>query len=113
MPLPPLVSASVGTGSLFGTGVIALPAVADVWMDWWLGDALGVMFAAPLLLSWGASGASGISPRYLLEMFMFGMCTVIAGVAAVREWNVAGEGVLVLIYLPLVFMVGAAIRCRP
>ena len=111
--VPTLVSATLGVGSLYGTGVIAAPAVAGVWTDWWLGDTFGVMFSAPLLLSWGASRASGITPRYLVEAMVIGLCTVIAGLAAVGEWDVAGEGVLVLIYVPLIFIVGAAIRCGP
>lgn len=110
---PTLVSATVGAGSLYATGFIELPVVAQVWTDWWLGDTLGVMFAAPLFLSWGASRARGISQRYLAEALALALCTVIASVAAVGEWDVAGEVGLLVIYLPLVFIVGAAIRCGP
>jgi signal transduction histidine kinase/integral membrane sensor domain MASE1 len=48
-----LISATVGTGSLWVGGVISGAAFASVWRTWWVGDALGDLIVAPVLLVWG------------------------------------------------------------
>ena len=47
----PLVAASVGTLSLRAGGVVTPSQVFDVWLAWWLGDVLGALVVAPLLLN--------------------------------------------------------------
>ena len=48
------VSASVGVASLWAGGVIPRSAVEVTWGSWWLGDALGDLVVAPMLLVWAA-----------------------------------------------------------
>lgn len=45
------VSATVGVGSLHLAGALRA-GFAETWRAWWLGDALGDIVVAPLLLSW-------------------------------------------------------------
>ena len=45
------VSATVGAGVLFLTGVSAWSGFASAWLMWWLGDAMGVLIVTPLLLT--------------------------------------------------------------
>ena len=45
------VSATVGAGVLFLTGVKAWSGFASAWLMWWLGDAMGVLIVAPLVLT--------------------------------------------------------------
>jgi PAS domain S-box-containing protein len=45
------VSATVGAGSLFLTGVNAWSGFASAWLIWWLGDAMGVLIVTPLVLT--------------------------------------------------------------
>ncbi|HEX4403976.1 MAG TPA: MASE1 domain-containing protein, partial [Polyangia bacterium] len=47
------VSASVGTLTLLATGVIPAGAVLATWRVWWVGDAIGALVVAPVLLAWG------------------------------------------------------------
>ncbi len=47
-PLACAVSATVGTAALFATGVIPSHELAQTWLFWWLGDALGVVVVTPL-----------------------------------------------------------------
>ncbi|MGW0985881.1 MASE1 domain-containing protein [Streptomyces sp. NPDC002486] len=45
-----LVSASVGSGTLALTGVLATDDFASTWSVWWTGDAMGVLTVTPVLL---------------------------------------------------------------
>jgi len=45
------VSATVGAGVLFLTGVNAWSGFASMWLMWWLGDAMGVLIVTPLVLT--------------------------------------------------------------
>ena len=46
-----LVSATGGVASLYLAGLLALKTAGFAWMVWWLGDSVGVLLAAPLLLT--------------------------------------------------------------
>jgi signal transduction histidine kinase len=46
------VSATVGTGSLWLGGLVARGALRATWQAWWLGDAIGALVVAPVLLAW-------------------------------------------------------------
>ncbi len=54
-----LISASVGALTLVVSGAIPASALLRAWAVWWTGDATGVLFVAPFLLSlllfWGQS----------------------------------------------------------
>lgn len=51
----PVVSATIGVTSLWAGGVIDGDAVFHVWRTWWVGDALGALIVAPMLLVWGSA----------------------------------------------------------
>lgn len=46
------VSATIGVGSLALSGAIPFERVPVTWRAWWLGDAIGNLIFAPLLLTW-------------------------------------------------------------
>jgi signal transduction histidine kinase len=46
------ISASVGVASLLAAGTIAPGQIAVTWRAWWLGDLVGALIVAPLLLVW-------------------------------------------------------------
>ena len=46
------LSASVGVATLAWLGTVAFGNYPTVWLTWWLGDMMGVLVVAPLLLSW-------------------------------------------------------------
>ena len=48
------VGATVGVASLALGGVVAEAQVARTWLAWWTGDVIGVLFVAPVLLTWAA-----------------------------------------------------------
>src|SRR3954452_12858062 len=47
-----LVSATVGTASLWLGGVVEGDQVGEVWRTWWLGDLSGALVVVPLALAW-------------------------------------------------------------
>jgi serine phosphatase RsbU (regulator of sigma subunit) len=47
-----LISATIGTTSLFLLGLIPWAHFSRTWWTWWLGDAAGVLVITPLLLTW-------------------------------------------------------------
>lgn len=49
------ISATNGTLQLLMTGIIEKDNALPVWTVWWVGDAMGVILIAPLLLTWTAS----------------------------------------------------------
>jgi PAS domain S-box-containing protein len=56
-----MVSATIGVTSLCLGGVKPWTAYPTLWSVWWLGDAMGDLVVAPLLLSW--AGWHRIAPR--------------------------------------------------
>src|SRR5207249_1704477 len=48
------VSASVGVASLCLGGAAPWSVYRDLWWQWWLGDAMGALLVAPVLLTWAS-----------------------------------------------------------
>jgi signal transduction histidine kinase/ActR/RegA family two-component response regulator len=57
------VSATIGVGSLALSGVIPFERAPVTWRAWWLGDAIGNLIFAPLLLTWSAAHDSAREAR--------------------------------------------------
>jgi len=49
-----VVAATVGVTTLLIGGVIPVGRVAETWRAWWIGDAMGDLLVAPLILVWAA-----------------------------------------------------------
>jgi diguanylate cyclase (GGDEF)-like protein/PAS domain S-box-containing protein len=62
------VSASGGVLSLYLAGLMPLDALSAAWLSWWMGDSVGVLLAAPLLLTIGrpACGSPGLSKKEVM-----------------------------------------------
>lgn len=50
-PVACLASSGIGVATLFGFGVVGSTEMVDNWVNWWVGDAIGVMCVAPLILA--------------------------------------------------------------
>lgn len=46
-----VASATLGTGSLQAAGLLPPASARSAWLSWWMGDTVGVLLAAPLLLT--------------------------------------------------------------
>lgn len=63
----PLVSATNGVVNLTSHGLVDWSAFWSVWSVWWVGDAMGILLFAPLLLTWPARLPAVPSRRRALE----------------------------------------------
>ena len=63
----PLVSATNGVANLAAHGLVSWSAYRSVWSVWWVGDAMGILLFAPLLLTWPRRLPTGLSRARALE----------------------------------------------
>lgn len=66
-PVACVVSPTVGVSTLFAAGAIEPAAVAENWFTWWVGDAIGVIVCAPLVLL-RTPGRAGVGVRRRLSV---------------------------------------------
>jgi integral membrane sensor domain MASE1 len=75
-----LVSASIGTFSLWATGEIGRELLQPTWLAWWVGDMLGNLVIAPLLIVWLQNSTLKVERKRLVEFGLWLVLTVFIGV---------------------------------
>ncbi|CAN5189848.1 hypothetical protein BH23GEM2_BH23GEM2_09820 [soil metagenome] len=65
--LSTVVSATIGTTTLRLFGILTVGETAAAWRTWWLGDMIGALVVAPVILVWGSTHRALPEPRRLLE----------------------------------------------
>jgi signal transduction histidine kinase len=114
----PAALVSTAVGATFGTlgalaGHLAIPTTrAEFWMVWWVGDCLGALLVAPVLMTWVS--APRISRRLLrwLEAVALAVVLTLASLIFFRHqlaWN-AVRGVLRGTYPIVPLLIWAAVR---
>ena len=83
--ISPLLSAGIGVFSLHLTGVVGPGQAAAAFRAWWIGDALGALVVAPLLLAFSRRGPTLTARRV-------GETVALAGFTALTTWFVFGRG---------------------
>jgi signal transduction histidine kinase len=99
-----VISASVGTMSLFRGGVITSDQLPDVWRSWFLGDTCGALVVVPLALAW-------LLPR--LRPFIgriLEAAVVLAATVALTELGLRIHGTSPVMYLVFPALTWAALR---
>lgn len=104
--LAPVISAAVGVVSLGLGGVMPWDDFARNWGTWWLGDALGALIVAPVLLTWSRRPSTAFRPAVLMEALALGASTVAVSWFAFS----GGVGFRFLVFPPLIW---AALRFGP
>jgi len=61
------VGASIGVAVLRAAEIVEPGQLAETWRAWWIGDSLGDLVVAPLLLTWSGLGRLTLCPRRALE----------------------------------------------
>jgi PAS domain S-box-containing protein len=107
----PVVSSTIGVSSLCLGGVQSWELFRTLWWAWWLGDALGALITAPLLLTLFASAPFGGKRRrfeaaILLLGLLLASLTVFGG-----TWR--AESLQSLEYTVFPFSIWAALRFGP
>jgi signal transduction histidine kinase len=104
------LGASIGSMTLLLTGGIVWQAAGNIWITWWIGDLLGALVVAPVLLVWATA------PSYPATRRMVGEGAVVLALLATVTWYVFGSkafaGVLhqAMIYVIFPFMIWTALR---
>src|SRR5687767_10661835 len=108
--LSTLLSATIGASSLRLAGVIPPERFGVTWLAWWIGDAIGDLIVAPLLLCWFTVRHAISRTRYVESLVL----VVALGGAAVLVFGApapAGAG-FIQPYLLSPFLIWAALRFR-
>lgn len=104
-----LLSASGGVANLYLAGLMPLAATASAWLTWWMGDSVGVLLAAPLLLTltWKNIEQLRHSRKELLLWSL--VAGPVAWLAFIRDYEQIGR-TLPLAFLTLPLFAWAALR---
>jgi signal transduction histidine kinase len=78
-----LVSATVGVAALSVSGIVDAGAAGETWRAWWLGDTIGDLVVAPLILVWSRrpsrESASAIGAAIGLALIVVAVTLVVFG----------------------------------
>jgi PAS domain S-box-containing protein len=88
-----IISATNGVANLTVAGIVPWQSYCDVWWVWWMGDTMGILVLAPLVLSWAAKGHIELSASRLVELTLLCVCMVVAALIVL-------DGVLAHPYAP-------------
>jgi PAS domain S-box-containing protein len=107
------VSATIGAICLCLGGLSPWSAFGSIWSVWWVGDAMGDLVMAPVILTWVCEPRLRLRPRRLLEAT--GLLLLLAAIGFIvsmgRLPNFLAEYSLQCIMFPLV--IWAAMRMGP
>ncbi|HEY3586680.1 MAG TPA: MASE1 domain-containing protein, partial [Myxococcaceae bacterium] len=73
------VSATLGVAVLWSAGLAHPGRVLDTWRAWWVGDALGNLVVAPVLMTWSSLSGLPTSGRRVLEAL--GLAVAVVGLS--------------------------------
>jgi PAS domain S-box-containing protein len=107
-----LVSATIGVLSLWPSGVLEAPAWPDTWRAWWVGDALGDLIVAPLVLVWATAPRLDLHRRRLVEAAALLFALVLVSLRIFHGLGEGNDSVLRHPYLLFPVLVWAAMRFR-
>jgi signal transduction histidine kinase/CHASE1-domain containing sensor protein len=72
-PIACWINASIGVSALASFGSIPASAMAFSWWTWWVGDSIGTLIFAPLILMWCGTDPAWRSRRVLVTVPLAGM----------------------------------------
>lgn len=105
--LSTLVSATIGTGSLYLAGVVKDANFQSAWLAWWIGDVLGDLVVAPLILVWSANFRLKLSFRKTVELLIIAVYLLFS--AFIVFTNISGidtrsAPITYLVFPPLIWL---------
>ncbi len=98
----PLVAATIGS---MGTIVIMETPFWQAWPKYVVGDALGILVMAPVLLTWEEPRTA---PHRVSEGVVLAVCLLLMCLLAFRNWGNIADAILPYLFMPL--MIWAALR---
>ena len=104
------VSATLGTTSLSMTGFASWTDYKPIWLTWWLGDAVGDLVWAPLLILWISDARMRWRWPRIAELVVLVACLILLGQIIFGPSFFAGTKNYPLEYLCIPFLMWAAFR---
>jgi signal transduction histidine kinase len=105
-----LVSATIGVSSLYLGGIVPLARFGVTWRAWWIGDAIGALLVAPVILVWATPGRPQLRRKILFEATAVGAAVAVTSLvifASAPERNDAPFRHAYVLFPPLIW---AAVR---
>jgi signal transduction histidine kinase len=109
--LSTMVSATIGVTSLYLGGVVASAQLSETWRSWWLGDLIGDLLVAPVLLVWAGGARASLDRKRRLEALALGISVVAVSLLIFAGRNGATPtGKFAQAYMFFPFLIWAALR---
>ncbi|MFI1168010.1 MASE1 domain-containing protein [Streptomyces sp. NPDC020801] len=107
-----LVSATIGSGTLFLAGVLGAGAFWPTWSVWWTGDAMGVLVVAPVVLVLrSARWPRDAPPSRWVEASLLVAATACVGLVETGRTPLMFLGFPLLIWAAFRFQLAGAAPC--
>lgn len=106
----PLIAATIGSLSLCLSGAAVWERFGSLWLTWWLGDGVGALVVAPLLLSWGSKLKPNWDPKRLWEGGLLILTLALVAMIVFAGWFPTVEKSYPLEHLVFPIMIWAAFR---
>jgi len=104
------LSATIGTLGVYLGGFAARESLDSLWWTWWLGDSIGAVIVAPLLLVWSKGSGAWSSKRYIEATVIF----VLVAISTIATFSASQPQIPVRLYpiirLTIPFFLWAAFR---
>ena len=105
-----IISATLGTVSVYVGGFAAKESLDTLWWTWWLGDSVGAVIVAPLILVWSKGSGAWSSKRYIEATIIF----VLVAISTIATFSGSQPVIPVRLYpiirLTVPFFLWAAFR---
>jgi diguanylate cyclase (GGDEF)-like protein/PAS domain S-box-containing protein len=112
--LSTMVGATVGVTSLCVGGSAPWALYGSLWWQWWLGDAMGALVVAPVLLTWSTPPRITWEPRLVAEVgALLGMLVAISQIVFGGWFTQTEVTNSPLAYAIFPFVIWAALRFGP
>jgi integral membrane sensor domain MASE1 len=105
----PTLGATIGSVSLGWGQISDLPRMTEIWWTWWLGDAVGALLVAPVLLTWTSTRLNRWRWHQIMEVSALVTLLILLGVLVFGGWVVPPVS-YPLEYLFFPFVVWSALR---
>jgi len=79
-----VLNASLGTATLAAAGIVPRSALPMTWLTWWVGDTLGTLIAAPIVLTLTGRPRADWAPRRATVGLTLGFVTLLLAVTILQ-----------------------------